>query len=128
MMKCNYNCISFILHINTCLYVHNAIDITLYYDRTYGGGRSSERVAVTSVVVRVYVKRKYGQRKALRWCQDERFERFETIGWSGWSGWSGGYGWIRLYSLIRHVKLQSANFVTSYIIRLATLSYSQLTY
>ena len=55
MMKCNCNCISFILHINTCLYIHNTIDITLYYDRTYGGGRSSEPVAVSTVTVRTYI-------------------------------------------------------------------------
>jgi len=55
MMKCNYNCISFILHIYICLYIHNAIDITLYYDRTYGGGRRGADVAVSTVTVRVYI-------------------------------------------------------------------------
>ena len=51
------------------MYIYlNAIDISPYCDRSYGGGRSSERVVVSSVVARVYVKRKYGQRKALRGC------------------------------------------------------------
>jgi hypothetical protein len=54
-MKCNCNCISFILHIYICLYIHNAIDITLYYDRTYGGGRRGADVAVSTVTVRVYI-------------------------------------------------------------------------
>ena len=51
------------------MYIYlNAIDISLYCDRSYGGGRSGEHVAVSPVVVRVYVKPKYGQRKALRGC------------------------------------------------------------
>jgi hypothetical protein len=32
-MKCN--CISFLLHINTCLYVHNAIVVSAYIVRVY---------------------------------------------------------------------------------------------
>ena len=51
------------------MYIYlNAIDISPYCDRSYGGGRSSEHVAVSPVVVRVYVKPKYGQHKALRGC------------------------------------------------------------
>ena len=52
-MKCN--CISFILHINICLYIHNTIDITLYYDRTYGGGRRGAANAISPVTVRTYI-------------------------------------------------------------------------
>ena len=55
MMKCNYNCISFILHINICLYIHNAIDITLYYDRTCGGGRRGADGDLSPVAARTYI-------------------------------------------------------------------------
>ena len=45
----------FILHIQVCLYVHNAIDISACYDRTYGKIRPPAPPAVTSVTVRSYI-------------------------------------------------------------------------
>ena len=45
----------FILHIQVCLYVHNAIDISACHDRTYGKIRPPAPPAVSSVIVRSYI-------------------------------------------------------------------------
>ena len=45
----------FILCIQVCLYVYNAIDISPYIDRSYGKIRASAPPAVSPVATRVYV-------------------------------------------------------------------------
>ena len=84
-----------------CIYDLNVIDINPCYDRSYGGGRSSETVAVNPVVVSTYVNAKSGLYKDL--CN----VKIDKMGYLGSIDILGG--WYRLYSLIRHVKLQSAN-------------------
>ena len=72
-MKCNRfgGCIFYLINICNYIYMYiylNAIDISPCCHRSYGGGRVSAGFAVSPVVVRVYVKPKYGQRKTLRGC------------------------------------------------------------
>ena len=45
----------FILHIQVCLYVHNAIDISAYGYRTYGDIRPPTPPAVNPVTARGYI-------------------------------------------------------------------------